>query len=78
MFVENLDTKNKNKPMPHFNYDVEGDVLSWELNDLMIDDSFESGDWVIEVSQDRIPVYITLLNASKHLGLLAQKIPNQI
>ena len=51
--------------MSKINYDPEGDVLSWELNSLPIDDSIVYGDLIIEVSPDRVPVYITLLNARK-------------
>ncbi len=49
-------------------YDLEGNILSWELTKDPIDHAIELGNFIIHISKAKKPVLIEVLNASKFVG----------
>ena len=49
-------------------YDIETNILSWELAKDPIDHAIELGNFIIHLSKARKPVLIEILNASKFIG----------
>ena len=49
-------------------YDIETNILSWELAKDPIDHAIERGNFIIHLSKARKPVLIEILNASKFIG----------
>lgn len=49
-------------------YDIESNILSWELSKAPISHTLEIGNIIIHVSKVRKPVLIEILNASKFVG----------
>ena len=50
------------------NYDIESNILSWEVARGEIDHVLEVGNFLIHVSKSRKPLYIEILEASKFVG----------
>lgn len=57
----------KKNDRPPFSYDIESDVLSWELNDKPVVYAKEMGNVVIHFSQGHAPVFVEVLEATKLL-----------
>lgn len=49
-------------------YDLEANILSWELAKDPIDHCLELGNFIIHLSKNKKPVLIEILNASKFIG----------
>jgi len=49
-------------------YDIESNVLSWEVTKDPIDHCLELGNFIIHLSKAKTPVLIEILNASKFVG----------
>jgi len=49
-------------------YDLETNILSWEIAKDPIDHALELGNFIIHLSKARKPVLIEILNASKFVG----------
>lgn len=49
-------------------YDLEANILSWELAKDPIDQAIELGSFIIHLSKTKKPVLIEILNASKFVG----------
>jgi hypothetical protein len=49
-------------------YDLEANIISWELTKDPIDYCLELGNFIIHLSKTRKPVLIEILNASKFVG----------
>ncbi len=49
-------------------YDVEANIISWEITKDPIDHAIELGNFIIHLSKSRKPVLIEILNASKFVG----------
>jgi len=49
-------------------YDLEANILSWEITKDPIDHSLELGNFIIHLSKLKKPVLIEILNASKFVG----------
>lgn len=49
-------------------YDLEANILSWELAKDPIDQAMELGNFIIHLSKAKKPVLIEILNASKLVG----------
>ena len=49
-------------------YDLESNILSWELAKDPIDQAIELGNFIIHLSKAKKPVLIEILNASKFVG----------
>ena len=49
-------------------YDIEANIISWELNNDQIDHCLELGNFIIHLSKTKKPVLIEILNASKFVG----------
>ncbi|MDO9399622.1 MAG: DUF2283 domain-containing protein [bacterium] len=50
------------------NYDIEANLISWELAKDPIDHAIELGNFIIHLSKTKKPVLIEILNASKFVG----------
>ena len=49
-------------------YDLEANLISWELTKDQIDHVIELGNFIIHLSKTKKPVLIEILNASKFVG----------
>lgn len=49
-------------------YDIEADLISWELSKDPIDHCLELGNFIIHLSKNKKPILIEILNASKFSG----------
>ena len=49
-------------------YDIEANLLSWEITKDPIDHAIELGNFIIHLSKAKKPVLIEILNASKFVG----------
>ena len=49
-------------------YDLEANLLSWEIAKDPIDHSLELGNFIIHLSKSKKPVLIEILNASTFMG----------
>lgn len=49
-------------------YDLESNILSWEIAKDPIDHALELGNFIIHLSKTKKPVLIEILNASKFIG----------
>lgn len=49
-------------------YDIEANILSWEINKDPIESAVELGNFIIHLSKAKKPVLIEILNASKFIG----------
>lgn len=49
-------------------YDIETNILSWEIAKDPIDHALELGNFIIHLSKAKKPVLIEILNASKFVG----------
>jgi hypothetical protein len=49
-------------------YDIESNILSWELGRGAISHAREFGNFIIHVSKNGTPVLVEILNASKFVG----------
>lgn len=49
-------------------YDIEANLISWELSKDPIDHCMELGNFIIHLSKNKKPVLIEILNASKFSG----------
>lgn len=52
------------------NYDIESNIISWEIADGKIDHAIEFGSFIIHISKNKKPLLIEILNASKYKGQL--------
>ena len=50
------------------NYDIEANIISWELTKDPINHAIELGNFIIHLSRAKKPVLIEILNASKFMG----------
>lgn len=51
-------------------YDIEANIMSWEIAKDPIDHCLELGNFIIHLSKNKKPVLIEILNASKFAGQL--------
>ncbi len=49
-------------------YDLEANLISWELSKDPIDHCLEFGNFIIHLSKNKKPVLIEILNAAKFIG----------
>ena len=49
-------------------YDIEANILSWEITKDPIEHAIELGNFIIHLSKAKKPVLIEILNASKFTG----------
>ena len=49
-------------------YDIEANIMSWEIAKDPIDHCLELGNFIIHLSKAKKPVLIEILNASKFVG----------
>ncbi|MBI2459874.1 MAG: DUF2283 domain-containing protein [Parcubacteria group bacterium] len=49
-------------------YDLEANIISWEITKDPIDHAIELGNFIIHLSKTKKPVLIEILNASKFAG----------
>lgn len=49
-------------------YDLEANLISWEITKDPIDHALELGNFIIHLSKTKKPVLIEILNASKFVG----------
>jgi hypothetical protein len=49
-------------------YDIEANIISWEITKDPIDQAIELGNFIIHLSKSKKPVLIEILNASKFVG----------
>jgi len=49
-------------------YDLEANLISWEISKDPIDHAIELGNFIIHLSKAKKPVLIEILNASKFVG----------
>lgn len=49
-------------------YDIEANLISWEITKDPIDHALELGNFIIHLSKTKKPVLIEILNASKFVG----------
>jgi len=49
-------------------YDMEANLISWEITKDPIDHAIELGNFIIHLSKTKKPVLIEILNASKFVG----------
>ena len=49
-------------------YDIEANLISWEITKDPIDHCLELGNFIIHLSKAKKPVLIEILNASKFVG----------
>ena len=49
-------------------YDIEANIISWEITKDPIDHAVELGNFIIHLSKGKKPVLIEILNASKFIG----------
>lgn len=49
-------------------YDLEANLISWEITKDPIDHAIELGNFIIHLSKAKKPVLIEILNASKFVG----------
>jgi len=49
-------------------YDIEANIISWELTKDPIDHAIELGNFIIHLSKAKKPILIEILNASKFMG----------
>ena len=49
-------------------YDIEANIISWEINKDPINHAIELGNFIIHLSKTKKPVLIEILNASKFVG----------
>ena len=49
-------------------YDIEANIISWELSNDQIDHAIELGNFIVHLSKTKKPVLIEILNASKFVG----------
>lgn len=64
-FLKNLKhPKYPNNPEP-MRYDVESNIISWEISKDQIDSAIELGNFIIHLSKNKKPVLIEILNADK-------------
>lgn len=54
-----------NQSMSKLSYEPESDVVRIELANLPIDYAREMGNMVVHFSQDHVPVYVEILDATK-------------
>ena len=49
-------------------YDIEANIISWEITKDPIDHAVDLGNFIIHLSKTKKPVLIEILNASKFVG----------
>jgi len=49
-------------------YDIDANIISWELANDPISHAIELGNFIIHLSKTKKPVLIEILNASKFIG----------
>lgn len=49
-------------------YDIESNILNWEVSHGKIDHAIEIGNFIIHVSKAKKPILIEILEASKFIG----------
>ncbi|MBI4779672.1 DUF2283 domain-containing protein [Candidatus Falkowbacteria bacterium] len=49
-------------------YDIEANIISWEITKDPINHAMELGNFIIHLSKAKKPVLIEILNASKFVG----------
>lgn len=49
-------------------YDVEANLISWEITEDPIESAVELGNFIIHLSKNKKPVLVEILNASKFVG----------
>lgn len=59
-------------------YDQDEDILMLVLSSKKIDDSYETGNGIVEVAEDGEPVILTMFKASKFLKDLGRTIPKTV
>lgn len=57
------------------NYDIESNILSWEISKGKIDHVIELGNFLVHVSKAKKPIMVEILDASNFIGKL-DKIKN--
>jgi uncharacterized protein YuzE len=59
-------------------YDIEANIISWEITKDPIKNAIELGNFIIHLSKSKKPVLIEILNASKFIGQIykAKEIKN--
>ncbi len=59
-------------------YDIEANIISWELTKGPINNTIEIGNFIVHLSKAKKPILIEILNASKFIGQMdkAKEIKN--
>ena len=68
----------KTKKYPKFIYEKEDDILNIWFSSDKIDDAYQQGDVIIHVAEDKEPVYIEILDASKFLQAQTKALPKDV
>lgn len=51
-------------------YDIESNLISWEITEGKIDHAIDFGNFIIHLSKNKKPLLIEILEASKYKGQL--------
>lgn len=68
----------KTEEYPKFIYEKEDDVLNIWFSEEKLDDAYQQGDVIIHVSENKEPIYIEILDASKFLQAQAKSLPKDV
>ncbi len=66
------------KVLPKISYSEDVDILMIQLSNNKIDDSYDSGDMIVQVDEKGEPVILEIFNGISHLKELSKSLPKNI
>lgn len=66
------------KVLKRINYSEDVDILTIQLSDKKVDDSYETDDMIVSVAEDGDPVLLEIFNGSRFLKDLGKAIPKKL
>lgn len=66
------------KVLPKISYSEDVDILMIQLSNKKIDDSYDSGDMIVQVDEKGEPVVLEIFNGSKHLKELSKSLSRDV
>ena len=66
------------KVLPKISYSEDVDILMIQLSNNKIDDSYDSGDAIVQVDTKGEPVLLEIFNGSKHLKELSESLSKNV
>lgn len=66
------------KAPKRISYSEDVDILMIQLSDKKVDDSYETDDMIVSVTEDREPVLLEIFNGSRFLEDVGRAIPKRL